>query len=543
MISCAVKEKPSGGPEDKTAPVILQIDPEPGSTGIPLNSRFIVTFSKPMNRERTENAVFLSPVFWQYPTLKWKGKKLYIIPPEELERDKTYVLTVGADAQEYHNNKMGKSYSFAFSTGEKIDSCSISGVVYSPEKSNAAYDIWAYPVPNSQSVSFLKEIPDFATQIDSTGHFSINFMKPAKYLVVAVEDKNDDLFWDPGTESIGLPPFILSLAGGESYKGLVLRPIRRDTLTAYISRAKAIHNRNLEIEFSQPISEDKYSNPEFFRIISRTDSTLLEIQGVYIGENDKFILETAPQVEKEEYRLRPVGMVSDWGNLFDTAGIVFEGTEKKDTQGPRLIYADPGRRPGNAYQDSVINLTFSERMKTLGFSDGVTVTADSLDTLVFMPAWIAPNKVRLRFPNSMPREKKIRIELRPAMILDVAGISMQDSSLTLSFRLPPADTVGTVVARTEPNNRIIGNLTSYIENGPAYEAESIGAGQLSFETVLPGTYKLAYFEDADGDGKWSIGLVDPFKPSERFSFLPDSISVRSRWTTDVGQIDLPSPGQ
>lgn len=543
LFSCAVKEKPPGGPEDKTAPAILQIDPEPGGTGIAPNSKFVITFSKPMDKVSTQNAVFLSPVFWQYPTVQWKGKKLIITPPENLSPNKTYVLTVGADAQDYHKNKMGKSFSFAFSTGDKIDSCSIGGVIYSQDKSGMNFDIWAYTVNDTGSVNFLKEIPDFATQVDSMGHFSITYMNAARYLVIAVNDKNDDLFWDPSAEAIGLPPFLIPLADGESYKGLVLRPIRRDTLTAYISKAKAMDSRKLEVEFSQPISPERYFKPEFFKILATEDSTSLAIEGTYVGENGKFIMETAPQIDKEQYRLTPEGIVTDWGNRFDTTGIIFDGTEDIDTEGPKLIKAEPGRSSGIVYQDSVIDLTFSERIKVLGFSDAVSVVSDSLDTLKFTPEWIAPNKVRLRFPGSIPRQKKIGIIFKPARIFDIAGTAMKDSILELSFRLPPADTVGSVSASTEPNNKIIGDLTSLTRDGAVYEARATGAGQMSFESVLPGAFNLIWFEDTDGDGKWSIGSVDPFKPPERFSFMADSVSVRSRWATDVGEIKLPVPGR
>lgn len=541
IFSCAVKESPPGGPEDITPPSIITVEPEPGSTMIPLNTKFSITFSKTMNQERTKDAVFLSPVFWRYPTAKWKGKRLIIIPPENLEKDKTYVLTVGADALGYHGNRMGKSFSFAFSTGEKIDSCSVSGAIYPPGKSGASFDIWAYTISDTGEISFIKEIPDYATQMDSTGLYAISNMKAGRYIVLAVEDKNDDLFWEPSTEAIGLPPFALTLDGNDHYKDLVLRPERRDTVTAYISRARPMDSRKIDVEFSQPVSMDMYAEIRFFRIISGADTTSLEIEGVYSVPNGPLVIETEQQVKDMEYRLIPVGIVSDWGIPLDSSGAGFKGIDKEDTEGPELVLASVGERSPIAYQDTAIFLTFSERIRTQGFADAVTVVADSVDTLTFIPHLLVPNEFALKFSDIIPRQRKIDLIFDPSKIMDISGNIMPDSALTLTFRLPPADTVGIVTARISPDQEVMTLLTSLSVKTMVFKNASDVNGFISYDNVLPGSYLFSFFEDTDGDGRWSPGFVDPYRPSERFSFLPDSISVRSRWETDIGDIELPRP--
>ncbi|MEE9554015.1 MAG: Ig-like domain-containing protein [candidate division Zixibacteria bacterium] len=539
-ISCAVKERPSGGPEDKTPPTVVLIEPESGNINIPPDTEFKITFSKPMEHYKTEKAIFLTPVFWEYPRMKWKGKTLTVIPPRNLDSAKTYVITIGADAEGYHRNKMGKSYSFAFSTGDKIDSCSVGGVVFAQGRGRTVYDIWAYPLVDTQNVDFLRHIPEFATQIDSMGRFAISNMRAGNYLVLAIDDKNSDLFWEPGTETIGLPPFIINLRDGESYYDLVLRPLRRDTLTAYVSRAKSINNRRVDIEFSQPLSNEAYLNPAFFNITARKDSTVLDIEDMYSIEEGKLVVETSEQIDGEDYRITPLGLASDWGIVFDTSGIGFTGNGQPDTTGPRLISTAPGGRSVMSFQDSVVQLTFSERINPSGFSNAVTVVADSVDTLIFNPLLSQPFIVHLRFPDRIPREKRIEVILEPDSVLDINGNSIPDSILSFTFRLPPSDTVGIVAAITEPNTKIKGILTSSARNGPIYESYADPAGNLIFDTVIPGNYRVEYFDDSDSNGVWSSGIIDPFHPSERFSFLPDSIFVRSRWTTEIGKLELPA---
>ena len=540
-ISCAVKESPPGGPEDKTPPTIIRVEPEPGSTMIPVDTRFTITFSKPMDHKRTESAVFLSPVFWDYPIMKWSGKKLTVIPPEELEPDKTYVLTVGAGGVGYRQNKIGKSYSFAFSTGAEIDSGLIEGAVFSSEGARKNYDIWVYGIDDTTNVEFITRIPEYATQVDSLGGFSISNIGPGRYIIVSTDDRNDDLFWDPSSESIGLPPFIVSLDGSEKVSGIIFRPERRDTVHAYFSRVKAEDNRRLTVEFSQPVLDDLMLNLKSYMIRLSDDTTCLEVLDGYIGEEKRLVLETEPQIPGLRYRLIPIDLFTIWDIPFDTAGSIFEGSPLNDSVGPKLISTLPRDGSRNTYQDSVVELIFSERIKVLDFPAAVTVVADSIDTLQFTPDWIFPNLVRLRIAGHIPRRREIEVTLDPAGVFDIANNPMPDSIVAFSFRLPPADTIGYVTASVDRPGAapVIGILRPQNRGGNVYESSSDKSGNISFDAVLPGSYRFEYFEDSDGDGRWSPGVIEQFKPAERFSFLADSISVRSRWTTDIGRIELP----
>ncbi len=259
LASCAVREAPSGGPEDKTPPTIVGVTPESGSTMLQPEASFTISFSEPMQKDVTQDAIFISPLFWGYPVYKWSGnRELTITPPESLRQGATYTLTIGAGVTDTRGNKLGRSQSFAFSTGPAIDSGSISGAIFSREDQRVFYDTWAYLLDDTSSSDFWTDIPDYATQVDSSGAFEIENLGNGRYLVVAVDDKNDDLFWDPSAEPIGLPQGIASLGAQEAIHGLIFIPERRDTTLAAISRVTPI-NRNLVLTrvFPSRLEKDK----------------------------------------------------------------------------------------------------------------------------------------------------------------------------------------------------------------------------------------------------------------------------------------------
>ena len=532
LFACAVKEGPSGGPEDTIRPTILGVKPPPQSTKLSPDTKFHVMFSKAMDREKTVSAVFLSPVFWDYPEYKWKGNELIISPPRNLESNRTYVLTIGSDATGRHGNQMGMSYSYAFSTGDVIDSGSISGSIYLESGRPSSYDIWVYSFSSEDTAHFLTDIPHYATQVDSGYNFEISNIATGNYIVIAVDDKNDDLFWDPTAETIGLPPNIIKLETGQEFKGIVLRPERRDTVRADISKVRPIDNRKIAVDFTQPVQENQKLDTAHFKIID-SDSIFLDVEGAYIGIDGKLILETSAQKSEKTYWLRTENLMSIWGTEFDTSGARFIGSSSADSVGPELLSSYPAKGRGAVYENDHIELTFSERIKALGFNDAVIVIADSTDTLEYLPKWIHPNIVHLEFGAGIPREKNIDVMIAEEKIHDIADNAMGDSVLSLDFIIAPKDTVGIVIINVHKTGNLAGELLPDGSNRDNMNASADNKGIFTFDNVLPGNYYFRYYDDADSNGIWSSGRIDPFEPAEWFYYYRDSLDVRSRWTTTI----------
>jgi hypothetical protein len=543
FIQCAFMQAPPGGPEDKTPPDILVTSPEKNSTEIQPHSEFVVTFSELMNHDATEKAIFLSPVFWDYPKYKWSGKTLTVIPPETLKTNTTYILTIGAGATDISNNKLGRSLNLAFSTGAVIDSGSISGIVFTDDAAKTTFDIWAYRLLDLDSLEFWKNIPEYATQTDSAGGFTIDHLSVGNYFIVAIDDRNDDFFWDPTAEQIALSPALINMHTEDQINGINLRPNHRDTAMAYISKVIPLHKQAVTIEFSQPPPRKAILNPDSYSIRAVESDSILSTGQAYFSDGNSIVLETEPQISERLYKVFPVNLKTIWGVPFDTIGASFSGSSIADTLGPRLLSSFPANKSTSVYEDSVIELTFNERLQIRGFAENVVVTADSLDTLKFLPVWIEPNLVRLRFSSRIPREKLIDVVLKPSGILDIHKNKTPDSSLSFQFRIPPFDTTGEVTATAAllDGQVVIGKLRAFKRDGASYQAKFDKSGELMISSILPGNYRFEYFIDADSNGEWSPGIVMPFKPAEWFSILPDTLIVRSRWTTDIGSVTIPEP--
>ena len=59
-------------------------------------------------------------------------------------------------------------------------------------------------------------------------------------------------------------------------------------------------------------------------------------------------------------------------------------------------------------------------------------------------------------------------------------------------------------------------------------------GTFRFEQLPEGRYQLRYFLDRDADSTWDRGTLTPYAPPEPVGWTADTLRVRPRWETALG---------
>jgi uncharacterized protein (DUF2141 family) len=159
-----------------------------------------------MDRESVQEAVYISPVLKRPPELSWKGRRLFIKPLQNLSPDQTYVVAVGTGTQDQQGNPLTKPYSFAFSTGSRIDLGKISGKVTTPAGPQPRAFVWAYRLKPEKEPDPAKGNPDYITETDGEGDYFLRSLSPGVYRVFAFLDKDGDRKYTPEQEPLAVPP-------------------------------------------------------------------------------------------------------------------------------------------------------------------------------------------------------------------------------------------------------------------------------------------------------------------------------------------------
>ncbi|MBN2564961.1 MAG: Ig-like domain-containing protein [Candidatus Eisenbacteria bacterium] len=146
LAGCARTGPPGGGPADSTPPVVESTTPEAGATSVDQETEIRIEFGEEMNRVSVERAFSIDPAV-PLRNLTWDGRTLVAQPKESLPDSSTFLVSVSETAQDYHGIAMDEPFMLLFSTGVKIDTGSIAGLVVRSAEPLAGAIIWACSIP------------------------------------------------------------------------------------------------------------------------------------------------------------------------------------------------------------------------------------------------------------------------------------------------------------------------------------------------------------------------------------------------------------
>jgi len=127
---CAKISSPSGGPKDKTSPVIVKSVPENGTVNFS-EKEITVSFNEYVVLENINEKFMVSPPMAKKPEIVIRGKSMRIRFEEKLRDSTTYTFYFQDAIRDLNEGNPINNYQFVFSTGPFIDSLSVTGNVYS----------------------------------------------------------------------------------------------------------------------------------------------------------------------------------------------------------------------------------------------------------------------------------------------------------------------------------------------------------------------------------------------------------------------------
>lgn len=201
--SCAnTTESPSGGDKDTIPPYIINIVPLPGATNVPLEgASFVFTFNEYVTIKTSTNIV-LSPPQKKSPTSKLRGRNLIITFEEALLPNTTYTLSFTDAIADTNEGNMFAGYSYAFSTGDRLDSMMVTGTVVDCNTLQPVKGATVILHKDMSDSALFKTLPAAVAKTDDWGFFVIPFIQDTLYRLYAINDKNNDYLLNSETELV-----------------------------------------------------------------------------------------------------------------------------------------------------------------------------------------------------------------------------------------------------------------------------------------------------------------------------------------------------
>ena len=201
--SCAnTTTPPTGGPKDTIPPVITKLFPLPGAVNVPHHKTKLVLEFNEYVTVKDPKSLFLSPPLEKSPKFKLKGKGVVVSFENDLDSNKTYTLDVTNAIGDNNEGNMFPGYTLVFSTGDRIDSMMITGLVQDCNtlKPLKGATVMLYK-DHADSAIFLHR-PDAAVKTDEWGYFCLRNIQDTIYRMYAVIDENNNNIYEAESEKV-----------------------------------------------------------------------------------------------------------------------------------------------------------------------------------------------------------------------------------------------------------------------------------------------------------------------------------------------------
>ena len=201
--SCAnTTQAPTGGPKDTIPPVLLDVYPLPGTMNVPVHKTEIMFKFNEYVKIKDQKSIYLSPPQEKPLKARLKGKSVIVSFEEDLLPGTTYTIDItGAIADNNEGNDF-PGYVLTFSTGERIDSMYVTGLVQDCSTLNPikGATVMLYK-DQADSAIFLRR-PDAAVKTDQWGFFCLRNIQDTCFRIYALYDDNSNNKYDPETEKV-----------------------------------------------------------------------------------------------------------------------------------------------------------------------------------------------------------------------------------------------------------------------------------------------------------------------------------------------------
>ena len=481
--------------------------------------------------------------------LRLKQKKTITIFFDSLFEDNTtYIFNFADGVTDVTERNPSLNSKFVFSTGDKIDSSYVSGVIHNPLKNELVEGALVGLYNKEDSLDLFHKKPVYFSLTDEGGRFRIENLKKDEYTIYAFFDENNNLQAEYKKELFGF--LEESILIGDSIENLYI-PIFNEDLTNLELLRKRERGSVVDLVYNKKIKEYKVSCVEnisyslsdnnllsVYRNKVQKDSVFLKVSvkdvNNYIAE-DSFYIKFGEEVNTNNETKSSFKLKSN--NADDSIEFKLETNKplikysidnveiKYDTVAlPKKFYGYYTKKKSNNLIEGKMFIQvdsaskYIEKIKKDIIADSLGFENDSIYKSV--------SGYYKRLNTS-----KLSLEIKKGSIITIDNDSIK--TIKEDLRIRGKDYYGGLsgsVVNIENNKNIIVELVN--EKFTQIINNKMKGYSFDFQNIPPGKYYLRVIEDKNNNYEWDYYSIKKKIDSERITYYPELIEVLSNWTIE-----------
>ncbi|HET7178541.1 MAG TPA: Ig-like domain-containing protein [Chryseosolibacter sp.] len=542
LCSCARQSAPTGGPKDTIPPVVVKTIPQNEAINFK-GKELQLLFSEDVILNTPKEQLIITPAIGKDYKITYRKNIVTLTFDQPLKDSTTYTFNFRDAVQDITEKNPVKNLQLALSTGSYIDSLSISGTIYDLLRGKVIEDATAALHTENDTFSIFEDPTVIFTKTSKQGTFKISHLKPDKYFIYAINDKNRNLVVNSRTEAYGFISGYQQLT--DTVGNINIGLVRLDATPLKLTSARP-YNTYFNIRANK--------NLRTFDITA-TDSSDLSFT---FGENNANI-RVYKTTEKDSLAIHLVAQDS-LDNRIDTTLYAKYLTrqvtpEKFDVSIPTSsLLVDRGLLKAT--------ILFTKPIGEIDF-DSIFFQVDSLNKITFTPQdllWdplLRKMTIEKTFDRALyPSDEATTIQGRPARSLSTkapkssesrhkpnqlilgkgAFLSIEnDSSKHIAQSMTPMREADLSVINIEIRTTETSFLVQLLDNNYKVVQQQQNKPKVTFSDITPGDYQIRLIIDSNSNGRWDPGNYFKDEEPEKIIYYrsPDGTTsikgVKANW--------------
>jgi hypothetical protein len=520
VYGCASMQSPTGGPKDSIPPKVIIENPKNYTRNFKAE-KIEIEFDEFIKLSNEYTEISISPAIDILPEFKAKKENLTIAFKEVLEKNTTYSINFGKAIADVNEGNLLKNYSYVFSTGNEIDSLSISGKVINSLTKEKLKDVTVFILPISQDSLFGKKRASIFNITDTAGTFKLSNLRGDTYRLYALLEQGGDRIYNAENEEIGFLQDPLKLTKDTS--GIILQVFKEYPTVFTIKDRRIEGDGRINLTFNRPVIEPSI--------------TIIEPANIDASKTVEFSLKRdSATIWLPELTFDSIDVVvNSAGKALDTVTL---RRSKRDTYLKTLVVSDnllgSKIRPG-----SELILRFTSPIQSFQESQ-ITLLEDSLITKGYqiVKDSISLRTYRIKYPWKL--KKTYTLKLAENAFTDIIGT--KSKMYNKKFELDVDDNYGSISIKISVPDTSKTYLVQWLnERKELLRQNSIRKNTiLNYVRYPTAKYQIRIIYDDNKNGEWDTGNLRERRQPEKSWNFEKTIALRPNWDLEENVV-IPGP--
>ena len=209
---CANIVPPSGGTKDTIPPRLIKAVPKDSALNIN-GSKITLQFDEFVELQNAAEQTIISPLPQKQPQIESKLKTVTVRFKDSLKPNTTYTIDFGNALADINEGNIQKNFRYIFSTGNYIDSLSLSGRIILAENGKTDSTLWALLYNKEEDSTVFKESPSYITRVNSKGFFQFENLPAGTYYVYGLGDADGNKRYNQSIETFAFSDRSVTIPG------------------------------------------------------------------------------------------------------------------------------------------------------------------------------------------------------------------------------------------------------------------------------------------------------------------------------------------